>query len=74
MLAGRAARVLYVDHIVGLGKALFAEVCKRDMEGIVAKLAVSPYKDVQRRSPWIKIKNKNYTQKEGRGEMFNRRA
>ena len=34
------------------------------MEGIVAKLAKSPYKSVNRRSPWIKIKNSNYTQKE----------
>jgi bifunctional non-homologous end joining protein LigD len=67
-----APRVLYVDHVVGFGKALFAEVCKRDMEGIVAKLAISPYKAVHRRSPWMKIKNANYTQKEGRGEMFNR--
>ena len=67
-----ASRVLYVDHVVGLGKALFAEVCKRDLEGIVAKLAISPYKAVRRASPWIKIKNPNYTQKEGRGELFNR--
>jgi ATP-dependent DNA ligase len=68
-----AARVLYFGHVAALGKAPFAEVCKRDMEGIVAKLAISPYKAVHRRSPWMKIKNKNYTQKEGRGEMFNRR-
>jgi bifunctional non-homologous end joining protein LigD len=68
-----ASRVLYVDHVVALGKSLFAEVCKRDMEGIVAKLAVSPYKAVHRRSPWMKIKNANYTQTEGRSEMFNRR-
>jgi len=68
-----ASRVFYVDDVVGLGKALFAEVCKRDMEGIVAKLAISPYKAVRRASPWTKIKNPNYTQKEGRGEMFNRR-
>jgi hypothetical protein len=37
--------VLYVDHIVGLGKALFAEVCKRDMEGIAANHAASQLKD-----------------------------
>jgi bifunctional non-homologous end joining protein LigD len=45
-----ASRLPYVDHIVGLGKAPFAEVCKRDMEGIVAKLAISPYKSGQRSS------------------------
>jgi bifunctional non-homologous end joining protein LigD len=67
-----ASRVLYVDHVVALGNALFAEVCKQDMEGIVANLAISPYKNVRRRSPWLKIKSAKYTQKEGRGEMFNR--
>jgi bifunctional non-homologous end joining protein LigD len=68
----RAKRMLYVDHIKQNGKAMFAEVCKRDMEGIVAKFAISRYKSVHRRSPWIKIKNAKYTQKEGCGEMFNR--
>lgn len=64
--------MLYVDHLVGLGRALFAEVCKRDMEGIVAKLGISPYKAVLRASPWMKIENPNYTLKQGRGELFNR--
>jgi bifunctional non-homologous end joining protein LigD len=67
-----ASRVLYVDHVVGLGNALFAEVCKQDMEGIVAKLAMSSYKAPRSRSPWMKIKNPTYAQ-EGRGELFNRR-
>jgi ATP-dependent DNA ligase len=65
--------MLYVDHIKQNGKAMFAEVCKRDMEGIVAKPDESPYRMIRRQSPWLKIKNPNYTQKEGRGEMFNTR-
>jgi bifunctional non-homologous end joining protein LigD len=68
----RARRMMYVDHITQNGKAMFAEICRRDMEGIVAKPAISPYKKVRGESPWIKIKNPAYTQKEGRGEIFNR--
>jgi len=32
-----AACVLYADHVDGAGRALFALVCERDLEGIVAK-------------------------------------
>ena len=40
-----------------------------DLEGIVAKRLVDPYDP---RVRWLKIKNPDYTQKEGRGELFNR--
>src|SRR5262245_5416763 len=66
----RPKRMLYVDHITQNRKAMYAEICKRDMEGIVAKPAVSPYKTIRGKSPWVKIKNPNYSQKEGRGELF----
>jgi bifunctional non-homologous end joining protein LigD len=69
----RPKRMLFVDHIAQNGKAMFAEICKRDMEGIVAKPAISAYKSVRGQSPWLKIKNPHYSQKEGRGEMFNSR-
>jgi bifunctional non-homologous end joining protein LigD len=68
----RAKRMMYVDHITQNGKAMFAEVCKRDMEGIVAKPAIGLYRNVRGETPWLKIKNPNYSQKEGRGEWFNR--
>jgi bifunctional non-homologous end joining protein LigD len=68
----RTKRMLFVDHIKQNGRAMFAEVCKRDMEGIVAKPVISLYRNVRGESPWLKIKNPNYTQKEGRGEMFKR--
>ena len=55
------------------GKALYQQVCLRDLEGIVAKPAESRYGKLAGKSPWIKIKNPTYTQNEGRGEMFNRR-
>ena len=40
-----------------------------DLEGIVAKRLADPYGP---RVRWLKIKNQDYSQKEGRGELFNR--
>jgi hypothetical protein len=37
----KAARALYVGHIVGKGKALYQQVCAREVEGIVAKPIIS---------------------------------
>src|SRR4030095_4170794 len=50
--------VLYVDHIEQHGRALFEEACKRDLEGVVAKPLRSPYRNIQGKSPWIKIRNR----------------
>jgi bifunctional non-homologous end joining protein LigD len=69
----RPARILYVSHIFAKGRALFKEVCARDLEGIVAKPAISPYRLVKGRSPWIRIRNPKYSQKEGRRELFDKR-
>ncbi len=40
------------------------------MEGIVAKPPASPYKELRGKGPWIKIKNPDYSQAVGRGELF----
>jgi hypothetical protein len=40
----------------------------RDLEGIVAKRLADPHDP---RVRWLKIKNPDYSQKEGRGELFN---
>jgi hypothetical protein len=46
-------------------------VCDLDLEGIVAKQKASLYRATEKPSPyWIKIKNRNYTQAEGREELF----
>jgi hypothetical protein len=37
-------------------------------EGIVAKRLADPY---DTRARWLKIKNPDYSQKEGRGDLFN---
>jgi len=41
-----------------------------DLEGITAKRKKSLYREGTR---WLKIKNRNYSQAEGRGELFARR-
>jgi ATP-dependent DNA ligase len=43
-------------------------MCANDLEGIVAKRLRDPYST---RTKWLKIKNPNYSQQEGRGELFN---
>jgi ATP-dependent DNA ligase len=45
---------------------LFWEVCERNLEGIVAKRRMSVYAE----HGWLKIKNPNYSQSDGRREMF----
>jgi bifunctional non-homologous end joining protein LigD len=56
--------------VAGRGLELFELICAHDLEGIVAKRLADPYGP---RTRWFKIKNPNYTQAEGRAELFNRR-
>jgi len=55
LLAGVNPPIIYGDHVIGKGEALFQEVCKQKGEGIVAKKASCPYKGVRTRN-WLKIK------------------
>ena len=66
-------RLLYVDHIEDHGEQLFEMICRRDMEGVVAKPKEGPYRELYGKTPWIKIKNPDYSQAEGRGELFHSR-
>jgi len=50
------------------GCELFELMCANDLEGIVAKRLADPY---DTRVKWHKIKNRAYTQNEGRSELFN---
>jgi bifunctional non-homologous end joining protein LigD len=56
--------------VIGRGSQLFELICTHDLEGIVAKRLHDPY---DARVRWLKIKNPAYSQKEGRGELFDRR-
>jgi ATP-dependent DNA ligase len=52
------------------GKDFFAEICARDLEGIVAKRKLGIYKDDG--NSWLKVKNRTYSQAEGRHELLTR--
>jgi bifunctional non-homologous end joining protein LigD len=48
--------VRYSDHVLAKGKAFFKEAQRKQIEGIMAKLATSPYRIGSRSSEWLKIK------------------
>jgi ATP dependent DNA ligase domain len=60
-------RLMYAHHVESLGRELFGMICGLDLEGIVAKHKDGLYLPSAK---WIKIKNPNYTQAEGRHELF----
>jgi bifunctional non-homologous end joining protein LigD len=55
--------------ITGRGRELFELMCSNDLEGIIAKRLDDPYDP---RVRWLKIKNPDYSQKDGRGDLFNK--
>jgi bifunctional non-homologous end joining protein LigD len=67
-----ASRLQYVDHIREHGAALFERVCEMDLEGIVAKHSFGPYVTEAQHTTWFKIKNRSYSQMQGREELFER--
>ena len=69
---GRCERLLYAQYIEGTGKKFFEEICSRDLEGIVAKRKLGIYKDDG--NAWLKVKNRSYSQAEGRHELRTRKA
>jgi bifunctional non-homologous end joining protein LigD len=57
LLGGRPpAPLRYVEHVVGGGPAFFAEARHHRLEGIISKLAGSPYRPGARNAAWRKIK------------------
>jgi ATP-dependent DNA ligase len=52
--------------VAGRGRELFELMCDNDL---VAKRLADPYGS---RVRWLKIKNPDYSQKEGRGDLLNR--
>ncbi len=47
--------VRFADHVVAEGEALFAEVRRQGLEGVMAKRAASPYKG-GRSDDWLKVR------------------
>jgi ATP-dependent DNA ligase len=65
---------MYVEPFAGTGRALYREVCRRDLEGIVAKHQHAPYSQDPTRTTWLKVKNIAYSQARDRHELFAGRA
>jgi bifunctional non-homologous end joining protein LigD len=63
--------LLYADHFDCRGVDLFRVFCDSDLEGIVAKRKDGLY--TPEATSWVKIKNPQYSQAEGREEWFERR-
>jgi len=55
--------------VTNRGHEFFELMCSNDLEGIVAKRLADSYDP---RVRWLKIKNPDYSQKDGRGDLFNK--
>ena len=64
-------RCCTLAHVVSTGVELFEAVYRNELEGIVAKRADGRYRPDE--PTWVKIKNRNYSQIEGRRELFDKR-
>lgn len=70
-------KIIFSEHVQGLGDELLKEACKRELEGIVSKDRTRPYHE-GRSSDWQKIKCSNrqemvigaYTDPQGEREGF----
>src|SRR5437764_1725477 len=62
----------YTEYIDGCGMALFQRVCELDLEGIVAKEKSACYVTEREHSTWCKLLNREYSQRDGREELFER--
>jgi len=65
-------QLLFVDHIQERGEEVFELICRRDLEGMVAKHRLSRYTVDDGNPAWVKIKNRRYSQMIGRHELFER--
>ena len=71
--------IVCVDYVEESGSLLFDACCQYDLEGIVAKHRDSryamegPFRVGRERTPWAKVRNRHYSQWEGRRELFRRR-
>ena len=70
LLARACAPLKYTEYIEDCGTALFQRVCELDLEGIVAKQKFGPYVTERESSTWFKILNREYSQMQGREELF----
>ena len=57
----RLGPVRFADHVEMAGEALFAEVQKRGLEGVMAKRLDAPYRET-RSDTWLKVKSEKTTE------------
>jgi len=55
LLKGVPPPILYGDHVIGKGEALFQQICAQGGEGVIAKRADAPYRGERSRN-WLKVK------------------
>lgn len=63
--------ILFAHHVHGRGRDLFPEVCRQDLEGIVAKHSAERYGEDEPKR-WLKIKNPENSQARDRAKLFER--
>ena len=68
LIPPQPCRVLYAGYVVGQGVQLYEASVVRDLEGVVAKLKHGLY--TPEATTWVKVKNRRYSQGEGRRELF----
>ncbi|MEO7504721.1 MAG: DNA ligase D [Sphingomicrobium sp.] len=55
LLEGVAPPIVYGDHVIGKGEALFTAICAEGGEGIISKKVSAPYRGARGRN-WLKVK------------------
>jgi len=70
ILPTESDRIIYCDHVEHDGESLFRLASENDLEGIFAKRKFDPY--LPDKASWLKIRNTNYSQWEGREDLFER--
>ena len=69
-----STRLRYVDDVRARGSELFRAVCAADAEGVVGKWVSGTYHTDGTTTSWVKVKNRGYSQMEGRHELFAERG
>jgi hypothetical protein len=64
------SRLLYLDHVDGRGVDLYREVCRRDLEGIVAKWRFGCYHNDGITTTCFNVKNPQYFHGVDRADLF----
>ena len=67
------AQLLYVDHVEGDGVPFLKAASAMDLEGVVGKYAPGVYQSSAATSR-VKVRNPNYSQMEGRADLFEGRS